>query len=107
MATAFNSTISKYLAHRLGNAVLSPAFIDTVFHQFAHIIKDTGTPALRVSFLLLIQHALCVHHSLALPSPVHLALSEGGFVPFGMSRTSFQMLGYDMLYDVRTQKVRP
>jgi hypothetical protein len=41
--TRFDATVSKYLAHRLGNQVLAPAFIDRCFAEFVPIIRDTGT----------------------------------------------------------------
>lgn len=41
--TGFDATVSKYLAHRLGNQVLAPAFVDACFAEFVPIIRDTGT----------------------------------------------------------------
>jgi len=35
-----------------------------------------------------------------------LALENGALIPYGLARVSFQMLGYDFLYDTDANKVR-
>lgn len=62
---------------RLGGEVLPPDLRATAMEQFKVIIEDT----------------------------VNLVLYEfGGFVPSGMSRISFQSLGYDFLFDTTTKQ---
>ena len=77
MGTAFESSVSKYLGHRMGNQILSQPFIDHIMRQFIAVIRQV----------------------------VRSALERGGFTPFGIARSGLQMLGWDFLYDTTTHQV--
>jgi hypothetical protein len=70
-SSEFDESISKYLCMRMGHEVLSESDKAKIIPKIRAIVLDT----------------------------IELAVGEGGFLPFGFSRTSFQMLGYDFLYD--------